>query len=168
MAGRSGSTRTYGRVGRPGGPGTGACDVGARSRTGAATFPIGWTLRNVRRWWRRRVGSGTGSGNRSSVRGTGGAGVGSGSGLEVPVPGVGGREDRVNGDRGDYLGPVRDRVQTGTADHGKEFERHREIAQKLDAGCYFATPTLPGNGVGTSTPTAGCARTSRRAPTAAR
>ncbi len=38
------------------------------------------------------------------------------------------------------LGPVRDRVHTGTADHGKEFARHREIAQKLDAGFYFATP----------------------------
>ncbi len=38
------------------------------------------------------------------------------------------------------LGPVRDRVHTCTADNGKEFARHREIAQKLDAGCYFATP----------------------------
>ena len=38
------------------------------------------------------------------------------------------------------LGPVRDRVHTGTADHGKEFARHREIAEKLDAGFYFATP----------------------------
>ncbi len=38
------------------------------------------------------------------------------------------------------LGPVRDRVHTSTADHGKEFARHREIAPKLDAGCYFATP----------------------------
>ncbi len=37
-------------------------------------------------------------------------------------------------------GPVRDRVHTGTADNGKEFARHREIAQKLDAGFYFATP----------------------------
>ncbi len=37
------------------------------------------------------------------------------------------------------LGPIRDRVHTGTADHGKEFARHREIAPKLDAGCYFAT-----------------------------
>ncbi len=38
------------------------------------------------------------------------------------------------------LGPVRDRVHTGTADHGKEFARHREIAEKLDAGFSFATP----------------------------
>ncbi len=36
--------------------------------------------------------------------------------------------------------PDRDRVQPGTADHGKEFARHREIAPKLDAGFYFATP----------------------------
>ncbi len=38
------------------------------------------------------------------------------------------------------LGPVRDRVHTGTTDHGKEFARHQEIAPKLDAGCHFATP----------------------------
>ena len=38
------------------------------------------------------------------------------------------------------LGPVRDRVHTCTADHGKEFARHREIAPKLDAGFTFATP----------------------------
>ncbi len=38
------------------------------------------------------------------------------------------------------LGPIRDRVHTGTADHGKEFARHREIAQKLDPGFYFSTP----------------------------
>ena len=38
------------------------------------------------------------------------------------------------------LGPIRDRVHTGTADHGKEFARHREIAQKLGAGFTFATP----------------------------
>ncbi len=37
------------------------------------------------------------------------------------------------------MGPIRDRVHTGTADHGQEFARPREIAQKLDAGCYFAT-----------------------------
>ncbi len=36
--------------------------------------------------------------------------------------------------------PVRDRVHTGTADHGKEFARHREIAAKLPAGFAFATP----------------------------
>ncbi len=36
--------------------------------------------------------------------------------------------------------PVRDRVHTGTADNGKEFARHREIAQKLDASFTFATP----------------------------
>ena len=36
--------------------------------------------------------------------------------------------------------PVRDRVHTGTADHGKEFAKHREIAQKLGAGFTFATP----------------------------
>ena len=53
------------------------------------------------------------------------------------------------------LGPVRDRVHTGTADHGKEFARHREIAEKLDAGFSFSTPYhSPGNGAGTSTPTA--------------
>ncbi len=38
------------------------------------------------------------------------------------------------------LGPVRDRVHTCTADNGKEFARHREIAPKLDAGFTFATP----------------------------
>ncbi len=38
------------------------------------------------------------------------------------------------------LGPVRDRIHTGTADNGKEFARHREIAQKLGAGFTFATP----------------------------
>ncbi len=38
------------------------------------------------------------------------------------------------------LGPIRDRVHTCTADNGKEFARHREIAQKLGAGFYFATP----------------------------
>ncbi len=36
--------------------------------------------------------------------------------------------------------PARDRVHTCTADHGKEFARHREIAQKLGASFYFATP----------------------------
>ncbi len=45
------------------------------------------------------------------------------------------------------LGPVRDRVHTGMADHGKEFARHQEIAPKLGAGFTFATP-LPLLGTG--------------------
>ncbi len=38
------------------------------------------------------------------------------------------------------LGPHRDRVHTLTADNGKEFAGHREVAEGLDAGFYFATP----------------------------
>ncbi len=38
------------------------------------------------------------------------------------------------------MGPIRDRVQMGTADHGQEFAGHREIAAALGADFYFATP----------------------------
>ncbi len=38
------------------------------------------------------------------------------------------------------LGPHRDRVHTLTADNGKEFAGHEEVAAGLDAGFYFATP----------------------------
>ena len=66
------------------------------------------------------------------------------------------------------LGPIRDRVHTGTADNGQEFARPREIAQRLDAGCYLATPYHSWERAGTSTPTAGCARTFRTEQTSAR
>ncbi len=38
------------------------------------------------------------------------------------------------------MGPIRDRVYTGTADHGQEFAGHREIAAALGADLDFATP----------------------------
>ena len=38
------------------------------------------------------------------------------------------------------MGPVRDQVHTCTADNGKEFAGHQEIAEALEADFYFATP----------------------------
>ena len=38
------------------------------------------------------------------------------------------------------LGPFRDRTHTLTADNGKEFAGHEEVAAGLDAGFYFAIP----------------------------
>ncbi len=38
------------------------------------------------------------------------------------------------------LEPFRDWVHTLTADNGKEFAGHREVAEGLEAGFYFATP----------------------------
>ncbi len=38
------------------------------------------------------------------------------------------------------MAPIRDRVYTGTADHGQEFAGHREIAAALGADLDFATP----------------------------
>ncbi len=38
------------------------------------------------------------------------------------------------------MGPIRDRVHTCTADNGKEFAGHREVAKALGADFYFATP----------------------------
>ncbi len=87
----------------------------------------------------RGLGAGTDHGSEAP----GCLGVGSGPGLEVPVPGVGRRQDGPpQGTEAitRCLGPVRDRVHTGTADHGQEFARHRAIAQKLNAGFSFATP----------------------------
>ncbi len=52
------------------------------------------------------------------------------------------RGQKPNGRGGRHAGrgQIPDRVHTGTADHGKEFARPREIAPKLDAGFTFATP----------------------------
>ena len=41
------------------------------------------------------------------------------------------------------LGPVSALTHTLTADNGKEFAGHREVAAGLSAGFYFATPSLP-------------------------
>ncbi len=135
---------------RPEGRGTGAGDVGASSRTGAAAvlpdaaaFPIGSTLRSGLRWWPRRAGSSIGSGNRSLAQDPGAPWCRRWIGARS-FPSWSGWRARPRR-RGTAaltrrLGPVRDRVHTGTADHGKEFARHREIAPKLDAGFYFATP----------------------------
>ena len=38
------------------------------------------------------------------------------------------------------MGPFRDRTHTLTADNGKEFASHGEVAAGLEAGFYFATP----------------------------
>ncbi len=38
------------------------------------------------------------------------------------------------------MAPIRDWVHTCTADNGKEFAGHREIAKALGADFYFATP----------------------------
>lgn len=38
------------------------------------------------------------------------------------------------------LGPIADRVETVTADNGREFAAHRELAVDLDADFYFADP----------------------------
>ena len=36
--------------------------------------------------------------------------------------------------------PYKDKIHTITADNGKEFARHKEIAKGLDAEFYFARP----------------------------
>ena len=36
--------------------------------------------------------------------------------------------------------PYKDKIYTITADNGKEFARHKEIAKGLDAEYYFARP----------------------------
>ena len=36
------------------------------------------------------------------------------------------------------LGPIVDRVETVTADNGREFAAHRQLAVDLDANFYFA------------------------------
>ncbi len=86
----------------------------------------------------RRLGARTDHGSEAP----GHSGVGRGPELEVPVPGVGDGKtaSAVTEAITRRLGPVRDRVHTGTADNGQEFARPREIAQKLDAGFSFATP----------------------------
>ena len=139
-----------GPISRPEGCCTGAGDVGARSRTGAAagmldaaTFLIGWTLRSGLRWWPRRAGSAIGNWIRSLARDPGGRWYRPWIGARS-LPSWSGWRAKLRR-RGTAallrrLGPIRDRVHTGTADHGKEFARHREIAQKLDPGFYFATP----------------------------
>lgn len=40
----------------------------------------------------------------------------------------------------ELLAPYKDRVHTITADNGKEFANHKEIAEKLEAKVYFARP----------------------------
>ena len=40
----------------------------------------------------------------------------------------------------DGLGPYKERVLTLTADNGREFATHQQIAQELEAGFYFARP----------------------------
>ncbi len=145
---------------RPEGRGTGACDVGARSRTGAAavlpdaaTFPIESTLRSGLRWWPRRAGSAIGSGNRSLARDTGGALVSAvDRGSKFPfLEWVEGQTAALTR----RLGPVRDRVHTGTADNGKEFARHREIAPKLGAGGGGPAPPSASEGPGVPHPGGG-------------
>ena len=42
----------------------------------------------------------------------------------------------------DALSPYKDMIHTITADNGKEFARHREIAKGLDIEFYFARPYL--------------------------
>ncbi len=67
------------------------------------------------------------------------------------------------------MGPVRDRVHTGTA--RTTARSSLGIGRSLRRWAQASTsplPTIPGNGAGTSIPTAGCASTSRRAPTSAR
>jgi IS30 family transposase len=41
---------------------------------------------------------------------------------------------------GEALLPYKDKIHTITADNGKEFARHKEIAKGLNAEFYFARP----------------------------
>lgn len=50
------------------------------------------------------------------------------------------RADLVAGATIDLLSPIADRVHTITADNGKEFAAHKEIAQSVGADVYFARP----------------------------
>ena len=43
------------------------------------------------------------------------------------------------------LQPVKDLIHTITADNGKEFAKHQEIAEKLKISFYFCKPTILGN-----------------------
>ena len=61
----------------------------------------------------------------------------------VPVEGGrdGMRRDHLPLDlAGEALLPYKDKIHTITADNGKEFARHKEIAKALDAEFYFARP----------------------------
>lgn len=48
--------------------------------------------------------------------------------------------DTCNGGRSQLLEPIKDYVHTITSDNGKEFAYHKEVANRLDAGFYFAKP----------------------------
>ena len=43
------------------------------------------------------------------------------------------------------LQPIKDLIHTITADNGKEFAKHQEIAEKLKISFYFANHTILGN-----------------------
>ncbi len=105
------------------------------------------------------------------ARHRGGAGIGRGSGLEVYRPGVGGGQNCGGGAPRRSPG-VWVRFGTGftparqtTARSSRGIARsHRSSMRALPS----LPPTIPGNGAGTSIPTAWYARTSRKGPTSAR
>ncbi len=129
---------------------TGACAAAGSSRTGgsgdlrdAVIFPVGWTSPNA-----RRIGEAKGR-------------IGDGK-LDLIIGGMprgaliswGDRASKFMGLIGAEgktaaavteaivrrMAPIRDRGYTGTADHGQEFARHREIAAALGVDLDFATP----------------------------
>ena len=60
--------------------------------------------------------------------------------------------------------PERDRIHTLTADNGKEFARHEDIAARLDASFYFAHPYHSWERDPMRTPTASFVSTFQREP----
>ncbi len=130
--------------------GTGACVAGGSRRTGAVAdtrdaviFPVGWTSPSA-----RRIGEAkgrTGDWELDLIIGgmPRGAWISWGdraSKYRVLVWVEGKTAAAVTEAIVRRMGPIRDRVHTGTADNGKEFAGHREIAKALGADLDFATP----------------------------